>query len=133
MRVLVDQNLPATLVAVLHEAGHDVVHTRDVGLERATDEQIFECCCAEERLLVTADKKLTKFLATSRATCSSVLITRDVRTTRSPDLGRLIVANLPAIAAVIDERGHAVFTLTPSKPIRAALLPLGLHDKETAP
>lgn len=132
MRILLDQNLPLALAPILREAGHDVTHTRELGLERAADEQILERCCDEERMLITADKRLTKFLATSRAECPSVLVTRDVRASRAQDLGRLIAANLPAIGGVIDERGNAVFTLTPSKPIRAALLPLGLPGKEQA-
>lgn len=40
MRVLVDQNLPATLAVQLAAAGHDAVHTIEVGLEQATDPEI---------------------------------------------------------------------------------------------
>jgi hypothetical protein len=42
----------------------------------------------------------------------------------TPELGRLIVANLETIAAVIDEHGDAVFVLAPSRHIRASILPL---------
>lgn len=130
MKILLDQNLPLALAPILREAGHDVVHTREVGLDRAADEEILEHCCDDQRMLVTADKRLTKFLAASRAECPSVLVTRDVRTMPAPDLGGLIAGNLVAIAGVIEERGNAVVTLAPSKPIRAALLSLGLRAKE---
>jgi len=55
LRLLLDQNLPLALAPILREGGHDVVHTREVGLERAADEQIFEYCCDDRRTLVTAD------------------------------------------------------------------------------
>lgn len=126
MRLLADQNLPPSVLVPFREAGHDAVHVQDKGLERATDEEIFALCCAEDRVLLTADKKLTKFLAASQTRCPSVVIVRDVRTLPVADLGRLLVLNLPAMADVIESLGNAVFTLAPSKPIRAALLPLGL-------
>ena len=130
MRLLLDQNLPLALAPILRDAGHNVVHTRQIGLERAPDEQILEHCCDDRRMLVTADKRLTKFLVTSQADCPSVLVTRDIRTMPAQDLGRLIEANLAAIAGVVEERGNAVFTMTRSKPIRASLLPLGFPGKE---
>lgn len=58
-----------------------------------------------------------------------MIVTRDIRTMRVHDLGGLIVANLAAIAGVVEQRGNAVFTLAPSKPIRASLLPLGIPGK----
>lgn len=129
MRLLLDQNLPLALAPILRDAGHDVVHTREIGLERAADQQILEHCCDDRRMLVTADKRLTKYLATSQADCPSVLVTRDIRTMHVQDLGRLLRANLAGIAGVIEERGNALFTITPSKPIRASLLPLGIPGK----
>lgn len=97
MRLLIDQNLSRRLASLLQVDGHDVVHAEDVGLATTADPLILSWCCTEARLLVTADKKLTKFLASSNADCPSVLITRDLRT----------------------------LALTPAKPIRAEFLPLG--------
>jgi predicted nuclease of predicted toxin-antitoxin system len=129
LKLLVDQNLPRALAAKLHAAGHDVSHTEDVGFAKALDPQLMEWCCANGRVLITADKKLTKFLASAAATCPSVVITRDLRTMRVDDLARLLVANLPQIAEAIDQHGHAVFVLASGKPVRAQLLPLGPQVK----
>ena len=90
----------------------------------AEDPEILKRCCAEDRMLVTADKKLTKFLASSGSDCPSVLILRDLRTRRPAELGDLVVANLSRIAAVAEREGHAVFVMAPGKPIRAVTLPL---------
>ena len=106
-------------------------HTEDVGLETATDPEVLSRCCAEERLLVTADKKIAKYLASSGADCPSVLITRDMRTLHVEDVGAILMANLPQIDRLIAKRGHAVLSLAPGQPIRAQLLPLGV-GAETA-
>lgn len=41
----------------------------------------------------------------------------------------MLVANLPQIERIIAEHGNAVFSLAPSKPIRAELLPLGVPNR----
>lgn len=77
-------------------------------------------------MLVTADKKLTKFLASSRAGCPSVLVIREMLTDPAERITAVLAANLAQIDRVIVERGNALFSLTPGRPIRAELLPLGL-------
>jgi predicted nuclease of predicted toxin-antitoxin system len=125
LRLFIDQNLSGGLVAVLAEAGHDAVHAQTLGLERAPDPQILSHCCDDGRVLVTADKKLTKYIASSRARRPSVVVVRDVRTLHAAGLGRLLIANLATIAEAITEHGNAVFVIAPSKPIRAIVLPVG--------
>ncbi len=129
MRLLIDQNLPRRLASVLKANGYDAVHTEDVDLAVAQDPEVLAWCCTHGSILVTADKKLTKFLASSAADCPSVLILREMRTLSSDDLALTLMANLPDVGQVIDERGNAVFSFAPPKPIRAELLPLGLADK----
>lgn len=124
MRVFVDQNLGGAIATLLSDADHDAVHASALGMERASDPQIFERCCAEGRTLVTADKKLTKYLASSGAKCPSVVIVRDIRTLQTRDLSGLLLANLASIESVIAEHGNAIFVIAPAKPIRATLLPL---------
>ena len=125
MRLLVDQNLPRRLVPLLESAGHDVTHTEDAKLAMSSDPQIMTWCCAEERVLLTADKKLTKFFASTAAACPSVVVTRDLRLMPADQTAALLIANLPQVDATIAERGNAIFTVSPGRPIRAELLPLG--------
>lgn len=88
MKLLVDQNLPRRLSALLQVEGHDALHTEQEGVATAADPLILSWCCMRARLLVTA--------------------------------------SLPPIERVVLERGNALFSLTPGRPIRAELLPLDL-------
>lgn len=89
--------------------------------------------CDRACLLITADKKLTKFLASAGADCPSVLVTRETRTVPVERTAAILAANLPQIERVVVERGNALFSLTPGRPIRAELLPLGLGVQTSAP
>jgi predicted nuclease of predicted toxin-antitoxin system len=129
LRLLVDQNLPRRLAWLLHADGRDAVHTEDVGMATTGDPAILVWCCSQDRVLVTADKKLTKYLASSGADCPSVLILREMRTEPADQVAAILIANLPQIEQVIKDHGNAVFSLALTKPIRAELLPLGVPDK----
>lgn len=131
MRLLVDQNLPRSLATRLAQAGHDCVHASDLGLEKAADPEVFSVCVDQERVLVTADKKLTKFLASSNATAPSVVTVRGFGGPAS-DVADALVSALGLIAETIQDRGHGVFSVGPARPTRVQLLPLGdlgIRDK----
>lgn len=130
MRLLLDQNLPHRLTELLAAAGHEVTHTEDEGMATSSDPAILAWCCREARVLLTADKKLTKFLASSRADCPSVLILRSVRTATADDLARLLISNLPQLDHVVSDYGNAIFTLRPDRPIRAELLPVRVGNPD---
>lgn len=102
MRILVDQNLPRSLATRLAFAGHDALHTSDEGLERATDPVVFTACINQDRVLVTGDKKLTKFLAASSAVAPSVLV---VRGFGGPieEVAHALIANLPLVDETIQD------------------------------
>ena len=123
MKFLVDQNVPASLAARLTAEGHQSRHTSDLGLEHTHDEGIFEWCRQNVAVLLTADKKLTKYLATQRATGPSVVIVRDYVL----DVAQLevdLLAGLDAIEQAIAKDGNAVFSMGPDRPTRAQFLPL---------
>jgi predicted nuclease of predicted toxin-antitoxin system len=122
LRLLVDQNLPHRLAGDLAEHGWDAVHTEDVGLQTAPDPLILRWCCAEHRCLLSADKKLTKYLASSGAECPSVVIIRDVL---PPELmARALLPNLTSVSEAMRTHGNAVFSFSMGRPIRAEILPL---------
>lgn len=123
MRFLVDQNLDTSLVGRLTAEGHDAQHTTDLRMERSADADIIEWCRTNGSVLLTADKKLTKLLASERATSPTVVIFRGYLL----DFERLasdLLANLPAVEQTITTQGAAVFSLGPDRPTRAQLLPL---------
>ena len=67
MRLIVDNALSPTLADLLRNAGHEAVHVREVGLHRASDEEIFERATAEDFILVSADTDFATLLATRSA------------------------------------------------------------------
>jgi predicted nuclease of predicted toxin-antitoxin system len=123
VRFPVDQNLPASVAACLATAGQDAQHTSTLDLERADDEDLFEWCRLHDAVLLTADKRLTKYLATQRASSPSVVVARGYLLD-FPKLAADVLADLDAIAQVIGSDGHAVFSMGPDRPTRAQLLPL---------
>ena len=55
MRFLVDQCLSPDFAAALAAAGHDVVHVRDLGMERAADADVLALARTQDRTLLLAD------------------------------------------------------------------------------
>jgi len=56
MRFLTDQDVYQSTVEFLRKLGHDVVRAKDLGLARASDEDLLEQACEAQRILVTRDK-----------------------------------------------------------------------------
>lgn len=55
MKWLVDNALSPVLAEGLRDHGHDAVHVRDYGLEKAEDLVIFERAMDESRIILSAD------------------------------------------------------------------------------
>ena len=56
MRFLADQDVYQSTVDFLRALGHDVVCVREIGMARASDEEILDQAHKEQRLLLTKDK-----------------------------------------------------------------------------
>ena len=56
MRIKVDENIGSSGVAILTQGGHDAMTVREQGLAGSTDEDVFQVCVAERRILVTMDR-----------------------------------------------------------------------------
>ena len=69
-------NHSPTIVDGLRSLRFDAVHIRDVGLARASDEDIFRFAAAEQRIIVTADLDLADIVAASRTAIVSVILLR---------------------------------------------------------
>jgi predicted nuclease of predicted toxin-antitoxin system len=123
VRILVDQNLNPSLVDQLTSAGHDAQHVGAIGMARASDPAIFEWCRSNGAVLVTADKKLTKFLAAERAADPTVVIVRGY-VLDDDSMASDLLDGLLLIEETVTSRGPAVFSFVPNRPIRAQLLPL---------
>ena len=63
MRFLIDNALSPALAVLLQQAGHAAIHVRELGLQRADDEVIFERAAAAHQIVVSADVDFGTLLA----------------------------------------------------------------------
>src|SRR5919201_2817079 len=73
MRFLIDNALSPALAALLQQAGHNAIHVRDLGLQHADDEVIFDRAAAEHRIVVSADADFGTLLAVRSSRQPSVI------------------------------------------------------------
>jgi predicted nuclease of predicted toxin-antitoxin system len=107
LRFLVDNALSPVVAEALVAAGHDALHVRDLGMQAATDEEIFEVAAGEGRAIVSADTDFGTILALRRTAEPSVLIFRRSSGRRPEDQARLLLRQLPRISDAL-ERGSVV-------------------------
>jgi len=73
MKVFLDQGLPYSTVRHLKAYGWDVLHTIDMGMERATDRAIIDYARQEQRFCVTLDSDFHSIIATENKSSPSVI------------------------------------------------------------
>ena len=76
MRFLIDMPLSITLARWLVAKGHDAVHAAEIGLSRATDEEIILRAKRDGRTIVTADLDYPRLLAIAQASEPSLILFR---------------------------------------------------------
>lgn len=76
MKILLDQGLPRGAVAELRRLGFDAVHTGDIGLAAATDEDIVRQARRDAQTIVTLDADFHALLALSSSASPSVIRVR---------------------------------------------------------
>ena len=123
MRFLVDQNLDESLAETLRRAGFEAAHTSGIEMSRAPDVELLDWCRAHTSVLLTADKKLSKYLAEQRAANPSVVIFRGYDIDPA-QLEKDLLTCLPAIATATGSGRCAMFSVTRDKVTRFQYLPL---------
>jgi predicted nuclease of predicted toxin-antitoxin system len=76
VRFKADENLPASAVAALRAAGHDVHTVLEEALGGAPDPDVLAACRREGRALVTLDKDLTDVRAYPPAEFPGIVVLR---------------------------------------------------------
>jgi predicted nuclease of predicted toxin-antitoxin system len=122
VRFLLDNNLSQGLAVGLREAGHDVLHVRDMDLGAADDETVLAFARDEDRVLMSADTDFGGILARSSG-CNrpSVILFRRDGGRRPAEQLSLLLANLAQFADALDAGSLVVLT---DRLIRVRDLPL---------
>ena len=120
MKLLLDQGLPRSVVALLHQAGIDSVHVGEMGLATAEDIAILEEGRRTKRVVVTLDTDFHALMALSGATSPSVIRIR-IEGLRAEAMTRLLKKTLQS--CMKDLEAGALVSVQPGR-MRLRQLPL---------
>ena len=98
MKLLIDNALSPMVASGLREAGHDVVHARDVGLQAADDETLLLFAEREERVIVSADTDFSALLALRSMPKPSFVLLRRTLGNRPEKVADLLRGLLPRLS-----------------------------------
>ena len=118
--ILLDQGLPRTACKILKEKGWDVVHTGDIGLSRASDNEIVEYAKSTNRVIITLDSDFHAIIAVANESKPSVIRIRQ-EGLKGPALAAIIEKIWPSI--IENLKSGAMISVT-EKSIRIRKIPL---------
>jgi predicted nuclease of predicted toxin-antitoxin system len=121
VKFLIDQALSPAVAIELNRAGHDAVHVRELGMQAASDEGIFDCAGRDDRVVVSADTDFGTLLAIRKGTSPSVILFRHGSQHRPAEQAALLKANLPQIVGALE--AGSIVVIQPDR-IRIRALPL---------
>ena len=76
MRFLADAGISPKTIEFLRRLGHDAVHVRDLGMQRASDQQVIDLARAEGRVVLAFDLDFGEILALGVLDRPSVILFR---------------------------------------------------------
>jgi predicted nuclease of predicted toxin-antitoxin system len=112
LKFLVDNSLSPLVAGGLRNAGHDVAHVRDYGIQKAEDGEIFDRAFREERIVISSDTDFGTLLAMRQETKPSVILFRRSSQRKPEAQVALLLTNLPSVASFLDQGSIIVFEET---------------------
>lgn len=97
------------------------MHVRELGMQAAADEEIFDHAAEDSRIVISADTDVGTLLAIRKQAAPSVILFRHGRQHRPADQAALSNANLPQHADALE--GGSIVVIAPDR-IRIRALPL---------
>ncbi|MFN4219229.1 MAG: DUF5615 family PIN-like protein [Candidatus Bipolaricaulia bacterium] len=111
MRFLIDMPLSPELASWLKQRHHEAVHALDVGLDRASDENLIARARQERRVVITADLDFPRLLALTSADGPGLILFRggnyselEMRALLERVFQTVPVEELPHSIVVVDRR-----------------------------
>lgn len=120
MKLLLDQGVRYRVAAELGRRGLDAVHTRDLGLARAADEDIMARARLEERVVVTLDSDFGMLLAIQGAVTPSVIQVRE----HNPSVDTTVSVVLQVVATLGPQLNQGAMVSAMLGRARYRLLPM---------
>ncbi len=120
MRFLLDMPLSPKTEEFLKNIGYDALRVDKIGMEKATDKEIFEYAIENDRVIITADLDFGQILSYFKTSKPSVIIFR-LKYPSVEKINKLLSSVLPKIEKEI-ERGSII--IIEDKRIRIKNLPI---------
>lgn len=120
--ILIDNALSPLFAEQLRKAGHDAIHVRDISLQTASDEEIFEAAENDDRIIVSADTDFGTILALRHKPRPSVIIFRRLGKRRPQQQATLLLVNLPNLKKDLLK---GCIAIVEENRIRIRFLPIG--------
>ena len=120
MKFLADMPISPRTAEFLRKRGYDIVHLRERGLQKATDEQVIELARNEKRIILTMDLDFPHLIALGRLSLPSIILFR-IEDERPDNVNLLLEQNLISLQGALESGAIVVFE---EKRIRIHSLPL---------
>jgi predicted nuclease of predicted toxin-antitoxin system len=102
MKIVIDMNLPPSWVEVLQAGGHDAVHWSQIGLPRASDQEILLWSRQNGFVVFTHDLDFGAILAATGASSPSVIQVRSQDVTPQ-GMGKRLLAALSQFTRELEQ------------------------------
>ena len=122
MKLLIDNALSPVIAEELTAAGFDAVHVRELGIQHASDEIIFDRAAADGRVVISADTDFGTLLALRKVQHPSVVLWRRSEPRRPKPQAKMLADVLRRVESDIDD--GAVVVIQASR-VRIRRLPIG--------